>query len=886
MNRAKFLSTMRLWAVCILVLSAFCLAGNIQRAYAETYTTMDSSGNLITSDSLESAIETARITGRPIALDPGHSDGMSGRDPGAIGPSGLREGDVAWSTAMSTKYYLEKWGIKVVVVRGQNEDPTLKERVQRAVDAKCCAIVSMHYNSAGPNAVGSMVLTPRNIRYNNDLYTAGQKLAKAINGELNKRAGITTRWDSAPTKGYGGGDTYDTGEESDYFGIIRYARRNGILGVIIEHEFISNPSMEAKLSNSAFIDRIGYADAWGIWDHFYASKTWWSMSRVDAWSGSDGQITMRPHLVGVGSGMTYSYYYKISGGSWVTLAENTTNTSYSFTPLSGGTYTLYITAKSSDGTSVSRQIEYKAGTIQQSPGWHKTDNGWMYFNSNGEAYSSRWFKDSDGWHFFNAAGIAARGWAYTTNNDIFYFDPSQEHHPALLGEVTLNGGRHYYFDEHSGLAQDRWVKLPGGNWVYASKEGAFISGWHYIGGNKIFYFDTEDPTHPALFGEVVLNGGRHYWFDENQGMASNQWVETKPGSKSFASKEGAFVSGWHYTTGGKLFYFDEEQPDHPVKLGEVALDGHYYWFDKTEGLARKQWVTLPNGDKAWATQEGSLTGRIINGEFFAADGSQPTGKVDLGDIVVYVSEDHKLLTGWQKIDGKDYFFNDDGRPASGWLNYGGSWYFLDSNGLMQTGWVHPSGSYWYHLAANGKMDTGWIKDGGKDYYLDPTSGAMKTGYLSWGGKLYHADSDGAMYEAPCYYPDMLRYAQNIYSATRWLIQIDTHQNRFAVYYGSYGNWVPWHEWYCTTGAPGMWTPHGQFSAGMKGLYFGSGYRCWYYTQISGDYLIHSILYNSDGYTVRDGRLGYHGSHGCVRLATENAKWVYNNIPYGTKIYIW
>ena len=540
MNRAKFLSTTRLWAVCVLVLSAFCLAGNIQRAYAETYTTMDSSGNLVTSDSLESAIETARITGRPIALDPGHSDGMSGRDPGAIGPSGLREGDVAWSTAMSTKYYLEKWGIKVVVVRGQNEDPTLKERVQRAVDAKCCAIVSMHYNSAGPYAVGSMVLTPRNVRYNNDLYTAGQKLAKAINGELNKRAGITTRWDSAPTKGYGGGDTYDTGEESDYFGIIRYARRNGILGVIIEHEFISNPSMEAKLSNSAFIDRIGYADAWGIWDHFYASKTWWSMSRVDAWSGSDGQITMRPHLVGVGSGMTYSYYYKISGGSWVTLAENTTNTSYSFTPLSGGTYTLYITAKSSDGTSVSRQIEYKAGTIQQSPGWHKTDNGWMYFNSNGEAYSSCWFKDSDGWHFFNAAGIAARGWAYTTNNDIFYFDPSQEHHPALLGEVTLNGGRHYYFDESRGLVQDRWVKLPGGNWVYASKEGAFISGWHYIG-NDIFYFDTEDPTHPALFGEVVLNGGHHYWFDENQGMASNQWVTLANGKRVWATAEGSLA---------------------------------------------------------------------------------------------------------------------------------------------------------------------------------------------------------------------------------------------------------------------------------------------------------------------------------------------------------
>ncbi len=37
-----------------------------------------------------------------------------------------------------------------------------------------------------------------------------------------------------------------------------------------------------------------------------------------------------------------------------------------------------------------------------------------------------------------------------------------------------------------------------------------------------------------------------------------------------------------------------------------------------------------------------------------------------------------------------------------------------------------------------------------------------------------------------------------------------------------------------------------------------------------------------GYTVRDG-LSYNGSR--VRLATENAKWVYDNIPYGTKIVI-
>ena len=36
----------------------------------------------------------------------------------------------------------------------------------------------------------------------------------------------------------------------------------------------------------------------------------------------------------------------------------------------------------------------------------------------------------------------------------------------------------------------------------------------------------------------------------------------------------------------------------------------------------------------------------------------------------------------------------------------------------------------------------------------------------------------------------------------------------------------------------------------------------------------------------DGRLGMHLSHGCVRLDIDNAKWIYDNIPYGTKVVIW
>ena len=38
-------------------------------------------------------------------------------------------------------------------------------------------------------------------------------------------------------------------------------------------------------------------------------------------------------------------------------------------------------------------------------------------------------------------------------------------------------------------------------------------------------------------------------------------------------------------------------------------------------------------------------------------------------------------------------------------------------------------------------------------------------------------------------------------------------------------------------------------------------------------------------TVVDGTLGVEESHGCVRLALVNAKYIYDNIPTGSKIWI-
>ena len=124
---------------------------------------------------------------------------------------------------------------------------------------------------------------------------------------------------------------------------------------------------------------------------------------------------------------------------------------------------------------------------------------------------------------------------------------------------------------------------------------------------------------------------------------------------------------------------------------------------------------------------------------------------------------------------------------------------------------------------------------------------------------------------------------NYSSPTGWLIAIDTSNCLLGVYYGSKGNWTNKYTWLCS---PGTWatpTVKGTFSVGSRGYVFGSGYSCYYWTQIYGDYLIHSVLYYPGTNIIMEGTMGVPGSHGCVRLDIQNAKWIYDNIPSGTTI---
>lgn len=135
---------------------------------------------------------------------------------------------------------------------------------------------------------------------------------------------------------------------------------------------------------------------------------------------------------------------------------------------------------------------------------------------------------------------------------------------------------------------------------------------------------------------------------------------------------------------------------------------------------------------------------------------------------------------------------------------------------------------------------------------------------------------------------MSKNAQVRASSTRWLIMTDTSACQVGVYSGSYGNWSRVALWSCGPGKPSTPTVKGEFTIYGRGKFFGSrSYTCWYYTQFYGNYLFHSVLYNRGSMTqIQDGTLGKQVSHGCVRLDINNAKWLYDNIPNGTKVVIY
>lgn len=169
-----------------------------------------------------------------VCIDPGHG----GSDPGAVGPTGLKEAHVNLAVALKVAEKLRKAGVEVRLTRTSDMFIDLQLRCNIANSLGADYFVSIHCNSAGkPEAKGTET-------YCYKFGGQAEILAKAIQDELIAATGRDNR-----------------GVKTANYYVLR---RTNMPAVLTELAFISNPEEERLLGSPEYQEKCAAAIAQGI----------------------------------------------------------------------------------------------------------------------------------------------------------------------------------------------------------------------------------------------------------------------------------------------------------------------------------------------------------------------------------------------------------------------------------------------------------------------------------------------------------------------------------------------------------------------------------------------------------------------------------------------
>jgi len=181
------------------------------------------------------------LQGRTIAIDPGHG----GRDPGAVGVTGLQEKVVAMTTANKVAGYLRAQGAEVVLTRSGDYFVSLARRVNIAHNAGADIFVSIHANShPNPGISGTETYY---YNYGGNAYSS-RKLARLVQNQMVSESGLR-----------------NIGVKHGSFYVIRAP---WIPSVLVELGFLSNWNDENLLKQDWFLDGQAQAITRGIINYF------------------------------------------------------------------------------------------------------------------------------------------------------------------------------------------------------------------------------------------------------------------------------------------------------------------------------------------------------------------------------------------------------------------------------------------------------------------------------------------------------------------------------------------------------------------------------------------------------------------------------------------
>jgi N-acetylmuramoyl-L-alanine amidase len=220
-----------------------------------------------------------------VALDPGHG----GEDPGAVGPTGLREKDVVLAVALALRDKLNaKPGMRVMLTRDADFFVPLQDRVRKARRVQADLFVSIHADAFfKPEARGASVFalstqgaTSSAARWMAARENAADQVGGVNTGQVRDAQVLRAMLDMSTTAQIK--DSLKLGHEVlsriGKVGTLHKARVEqasfavlkapDIPSILVETAFISNPEEEDQLRDPAYRQRLVDALANGITRYF------------------------------------------------------------------------------------------------------------------------------------------------------------------------------------------------------------------------------------------------------------------------------------------------------------------------------------------------------------------------------------------------------------------------------------------------------------------------------------------------------------------------------------------------------------------------------------------------------------------------------------------
>ncbi len=194
---------------------------------------------------------------RTVVLDPGHG----GKDPGAIGRTGIMEKDLALDIALRVRAHLAALGVRVVMTRDTDRYWTLEDRPFLAARGSGDAFVSIHLNASAT----------RTVRGVETFVTAAENYPPTAESRL------TGRYPAVPNNRFNHSNTVlghqiqralvgitraeDRGLKHARFQVLK---DSAMPSALVECGFLSNPQEEQKLATPSYRETVAQGIAQGI----------------------------------------------------------------------------------------------------------------------------------------------------------------------------------------------------------------------------------------------------------------------------------------------------------------------------------------------------------------------------------------------------------------------------------------------------------------------------------------------------------------------------------------------------------------------------------------------------------------------------------------------